>query len=72
MAWIPIAAWGVAAVVALVVLGYCAYEISWKTKRLRRDMDELTKVNAQLTQLRGELTETLTETQRRLAASGLG
>ena len=33
MAWIPIAAWIAALVVALVLLGYCAYEIAWKAKR---------------------------------------
>lgn len=64
MAWIPIAAWVVAAVVALVVLGYCAYEIVWKAKRLQRDVGELTKAADQLQSLRGQLVEV----QRRINA----
>ncbi|MEO9137636.1 MAG: hypothetical protein ABI345_01075 [Jatrophihabitans sp.] len=68
MEWIPIAAWGVAALVALVVLGYCAYEISWKAARLTRDIADLNSVADQLQELRGSLAET----QQRLAASGLG
>lgn len=68
MDWIPIAAWGVAALVALVVLGYCAYEINWKASRLTRDIADLNSVAEQLQELRGSLAET----QQRLAASGLG
>lgn len=64
MAWIPIAVWSAAAVVALVVLGYCAYEIIWKAKRLQRDVCELTEAGEQLQTLRGQLVEV----QQRLAA----
>ena len=67
MHWIPIAAWGVAVLVALVVLGFCAYEISWKTKRLQRDVRGLQGVADQLTQLRTRVAET----QERVAAPGL-
>lgn len=75
MAWIPIAAWIVAVVVALGALGYCAYEISWKAKRLRTDLGQLAAVTDQLPGLRGRLAETqkrLAETRERLAAGGLG
>lgn len=65
MAWIPIAAWIAAAVVALVVLGYCGYEILWKTKRLRGDVAELTGTAEQLQELRGRLEQV----QQRLAAA---
>ncbi len=68
MAWIPIAAWIVAVVAALVVLGFCVYEIGGKTKRLRADLGELTAVANRLQGLRGQLAEA----QQRLAASGLG
>lgn len=68
MDWIPIAAWGLALVVALVVLGFCAYEIGWKAKRLQSDLRDLTAVSDQLQSLRGQLAET----QERLAARGLG
>ncbi len=33
--WVAV---GVAGVVALVVLGFCAYELSWKARRLRGDV----------------------------------
>jgi hypothetical protein len=65
--WIPIGAWIAAAVVALVVLGFCVYEIGWKTKRLRRDLRELERLAGQLSALRGQLAQT----QERIAASGL-
>ncbi len=39
--WIPIAAWGAAVLLAVVVLGFCAYEINWKAKRLQRDLRRL-------------------------------
>lgn len=65
MAWIPIAAWIAAAVVALVVLGYCGYEILWKTKRLRGDVAELSGAAEELQVLRGRLERV----QQRLAAA---
>jgi hypothetical protein len=65
--WIPIAAWGAAVLVAAVVLGFCAYEISWKAKRLQRDLRGLQDLAAQL----GELRARVTETQERVAAAGL-
>lgn len=67
MIWIPIAAWAAAALVAIVILGFCAYEIVWKTNRLRADLRSLQTVADQLTQLRGRVAET----QDRVAASGL-
>lgn len=68
MAWIPIAAWSFALVTALVVLGFCAYEIRWKTGRLQADVRRLDAVAGQLQGLRGQLDEA----RERLAASGLG
>jgi outer membrane murein-binding lipoprotein Lpp len=65
--WIAIAAWGAAAVVALVVLGFCAYEILWKTKRLQGDLRTLDALADQLTELRGQLAAA----QERVAATGL-
>jgi hypothetical protein len=62
--WVPIVAWCVAAALALVVLGYCAYEIIWKTKRLQRDARQLQVLADRLTELRGELAEI----QQRVAA----
>jgi hypothetical protein len=65
--WIPIGAWIAAAVIAVVLLGFCTYEIAWKTKRLRADLGELQALADQLHDLRGELVVT----QERLAATGL-
>jgi hypothetical protein len=65
--WVPIAAWGAAVVLAIVVLGFCAYEISWKAARLRRDLRKLQTLTDGLVQLRGQLEAT----QRRAASAGL-
>ncbi|MFN2561242.1 MAG: hypothetical protein ABR571_08120 [Jatrophihabitans sp.] len=67
MHWVPIVAWAAAAVVALVVLGFCAYEITWKAKRLQRDLRMLQAVAGQAAELRGRVAET----QERIAAAGL-
>lgn len=61
MEWIPIGAWLAALVVAVVVFGYCAYELAWKTRRLRRDLAQLQTLNGQL----GELYTSLADVQRR-------
>jgi hypothetical protein len=65
--WIPIVAWAAAALVAAVVLGFCAYEITWKAKRLRHDLRGLQDVAGQL----GDLRARVAETQERVAAAGL-
>lgn len=67
MVWIPIAAWCAAALIAVVLLGFCAYEIAWKTKRLNRDLRAMQGLAAQLAQLRADIAEA----QQRIAASGL-
>ena len=38
MIWVPIAAWAGAVLFAVVVLGFCAYEIVWKARRLQSDL----------------------------------
>jgi hypothetical protein len=65
--WIPIAAWAFAGVLALIVLGFCGYEIFWKAQRLQRDVQRLAGMNDQLTDLRNQLAAA----QQRLAATGL-
>ena len=64
---IPIVAWATAAAVAVLVLGFCAYEIVWKANRLRRDVAQLQEVADQLTVLRDELATA----QQRAAAARL-
>jgi len=65
--WIPIAAWCFAAVLALVVLGFCSYEIFWKAQRLQRDLARLQRMSGQVVELRGQLAEA----QQRVSAAGL-
>lgn len=65
--WIPVAAWAAAAVVALVVLGFCAYELAWKSKRLRGDLRELQELAGRAQLLRSDLAAV----QERIATTGL-
>jgi hypothetical protein len=65
--WVPLGAWIGAAVVALVVLGFCAYEIVWKARRLQGDLRKLQALNDQIAELRVQVTAA----QQRVAASGL-
>lgn len=55
MHWIPLAAWVAAAAIAVVVLGFGAYEIAWKSKRLRSDVGELLTLGVQLSELQGSI-----------------
>jgi outer membrane murein-binding lipoprotein Lpp len=54
--------WIGAVVVAGVVVAFCAYEISWKSKRLHADLTKLEGLQATLTSLQDELATT----QRRM------
>ena len=65
--WVPIGAWAAAAAVAIVVLGFCAYELTWKTKRLRGDLRRLQALADDTERLRIKLAAT----QQRIAATGL-
>jgi outer membrane murein-binding lipoprotein Lpp len=62
---IPVLAWVIAAVVAFVLLGFCAYEIVWKANRLRRDVAQLQVAADQL----GELRDGLAAAQQRATAA---
>jgi hypothetical protein len=53
--WVPIAAWGAAAFIALAVLGFCAYEIMWKARRLERDLGRLQTMTGELADLQSRL-----------------
>jgi hypothetical protein len=64
--WIPIGAWIGAGVLALVVLGFCAYEIFWKAERLRDDVARLNQSTARIAELQAQLAQT----QDRIAAAG--
>ncbi len=64
IAW---AAWIGVALVALIVLGFCAYEIVGKSRRLRREMRRLEAATARLQTLRDDLVAA----QQRAAGTGL-
>jgi type VI protein secretion system component VasK len=46
--WTPLIAWLVALAVAVLVLGFCAYEVGWRTRRLRTDLARLQDLGAEL------------------------
>jgi hypothetical protein len=53
---IDIVAWALAGALAIVVLGFAAFEIRWKLRRLRTDIDELDTVVGQLRTVQADLT----------------
>ncbi len=65
---VAVVAWIAAAVFAAAVLGFCAYELTWKARRLRGDLDRLAELAARTAGLR----TALTDAQRRLAAAREG
>ncbi|MDQ2750461.1 MAG: hypothetical protein M3Y44_13195 [Actinomycetota bacterium] len=66
MSWIALIAWIGALVIAAVVLGFCAFEIVWKARRLLRDAGELQADAVALAQLQ----EHLAAAKQRLARAG--
>ena len=58
MFWIPIIAWAAALVVAVVILGFCGYELVWKGNRLRADLAKLQTLGGQLQALQAEVAAT--------------
>ncbi len=50
-----ILAWIAAVLVTLVILGFCAYELTWKLRRLRTDAEKLQNTVGQLAGLQAEL-----------------
>jgi hypothetical protein len=65
---VAVVAWIAAAVFAAAVLGYCAYELTWRTRRLRRDADRLADLARRALGMRDELADA----QRRLIAAREG
>jgi hypothetical protein len=64
MTWVVVA-WSAAGAIAVLLLGFCAYELTWKANRLRRDTAKLQAAAEQLAALRGKLAEA----QQRAAAA---
>jgi outer membrane murein-binding lipoprotein Lpp len=50
--------WIGAVVLAGVVVAFCAYELTWKSKRLRADMGKLEQLSGDLTALQNEVAAT--------------
>ena len=48
-------AFGGAVLLGVVLLGFCAYELTWKFHRLTRDLGGLTRVTRQLQETQREL-----------------
>jgi hypothetical protein len=53
--WVVIGAWAFAIVFAVVLLGFAAYELVWKTRRLAGDQAKLQLLAAQLGAVGSEL-----------------
>jgi hypothetical protein len=54
-AWIVVGAWAFAVVLAVVVLGFAAYEITWKIRRLAAERAALEQLTAELARTGAEL-----------------
>ena len=54
MQWAPIGAWIGVAAFAVVILGFCAYELSWKARRLKGDLAAFMELGARAQQLQVE------------------
>lgn len=67
MGWLVLGVWIGAVVLAAVVLAFCLYEVLWKSKRLRTDLEQLNRTAARLAELQQELTVATGQTQHRLA-----
>ena len=55
MGWVVGGAWIGAGVLALLVLGFCAYELSWKARRLRREGARMQALGERAQTLQGEI-----------------
>lgn len=52
--WIAL---GVALLVTIVVLGFCAYELRWKVARVRSDLERMQTLSGDLRTVLRQLTE---------------
>lgn len=50
VAWV----WVGVVVVAAVLLSFCGYEVAWKAKRLRRDVERLGEVSVRVQDLQAQ------------------
>ena len=57
MWWVPLGVLIGGVVLAAVVIGFGAYELNWKSHRLRADLARLEVLGARLTQLQDDLND---------------
>lgn len=55
MSWLVGLVWGVAVLVAIVVLGYSLFDVRWKSVRLTKDLAQLNAVRNDLVRLQAEI-----------------
>lgn len=55
MSWIVVVTWAGALVFAAVVLGFCAYEVTWKARRVQADLVRLQATQRDVMSLRTAL-----------------
>ena len=67
MIWLPLGVLIGGIVLAIVVFGFGAYEITWKARRLRADLTRLNSLSERL----GELQIQIGDAQERIADAGL-
>lgn len=66
MIWLPLGVLIGGVVLALVVFGFGAYELTWKARRLRADLARLTSLGDRL----AELQQQVRDAQERIADAG--
>lgn len=67
MGWIAGGVWIGAALLAAVVLTFCAYEVHWKSRRLQTDLERLNALSGQVATLQADVAAVR---QRTLDTSG--
>lgn len=65
--WLAVA---FAVVVAVIVLGFCAYELRWKLIRLTGDLHELESLGDRLRRVQVDLVAVQARARRRAAGEG--
>jgi outer membrane murein-binding lipoprotein Lpp len=65
--WLILGVWIGAVVLAAVVLGFCAYELAWKGKRLTADLGRLRASSDRLTAVQAEAQAAVQAARQRLS-----
>lgn len=55
MGWVVGGAWIAAGVIAVAVLAFCAYELSWKLRRLHREAARMQELGVRAAQLQADV-----------------